>query len=398
MPSRPAGWGLVGSALIGAVLGGTLVAIFMVLALIGGVLVVMGTRHESRINDSAAAPNGKRHRGWIYGVIGALLVACGIPLMIQLLKQEAPLEPAVDAVPDAVISQPITAPKSSPESLEKLSRSEITGPEANKLTELGASPPENQVAAFTRLTGTEKPTDVQRAARNQAVVDAMIKAKGTVVIWDVVVNDIKAQGQGAFVITTKCAALAGQVTPEAQVQMAQPDVDISLMTRGGDEVKAVESLSGCAVIKVKGVVAGFDAATKKMLLSPAILVVAGAYHAADVKVDRIGESKQAATASSEAETSTKIPAEAEAKDSTLAARSVDPVEASEQSSDDRLRVVDAELNRVYGELMKSLSPERQIELKQSERAWVRKKEDACKRDQKCAVQFTEDRLVELSRQ
>lgn len=55
--SRVPGVLLIVCALAGAVLGGTLVAIFMVLALIGGILAVVGTKKPAVIPDPVSSVN-----------------------------------------------------------------------------------------------------------------------------------------------------------------------------------------------------------------------------------------------------------------------------------------------------------------------------------------------------
>lgn len=396
---RFAGWGLIASAILGAILGGTLVAIFMILALIGGILVVAGTKaNASASGDVAASSVGTQSRGKagvIAASIAALLVIGSIVAVALKPKDQAVPEEASQTAAPTVVGTPQDGVVTSAADLAKLALADVNGPEANKLTELGAAPPENQVAAFMRLSGTEKPTDAQLAARTKAVLDAMSKARGTVVVWEVVIDNVKAANGGVFKVTTKCSDLANQVTPPAQVQMAQPDTDIVLSTRNADELRAVESLAGCAVIKVKGIVASFDGTTKKIELRPAILVSAGTYNASDVNTSMKGTAAEPVV-NSEPTVAAKAFIESNEKEATLAARSV-PESGSNESDSDRLRIVDAELNKVYGNLMKTLPAQKRTELKQTEQTWVKNKEDVCKHDQKCLLRFTEERLVELSK-
>lgn len=53
--TRTPGIILIVTSILGAILGGTLVAIFMVLALIGGIMGTIGTKKRSSLVDNAAA-------------------------------------------------------------------------------------------------------------------------------------------------------------------------------------------------------------------------------------------------------------------------------------------------------------------------------------------------------
>jgi len=55
--SRVPGIILIVCAVVGAVLGGTLVAIFMVLALVGGILAVVGTKKPAEVLPAAPTPS-----------------------------------------------------------------------------------------------------------------------------------------------------------------------------------------------------------------------------------------------------------------------------------------------------------------------------------------------------
>ncbi|MBA5689396.1 lysozyme inhibitor LprI family protein [Rugamonas apoptosis] len=397
--AKPAGWGLIISAVLGAVLGGTFVAIFMALAFIGGILVLTSAKPNPSISattDVSATLHKGGGKGWLIAIVAVLVVIGSGGVVSMLGTKDQASEPVVEAPVGVGAPQATVAAGASAEALAKLVQADVTGPEANKLTELGAAPPDNQMAAFMRLSGTEKVTEAPQAARSKAVLDAMTKAKGTVIIWDLVVDNIKPAGAGAFHISTKCDELANRVTPPAQVQMAQPDTNVLLSSRTPDESKVIESLPGCSVIKVKAVVAGFDANTKKVQLNPAIIVKAGGYDAHDVKI--AGSSEVPAPISEIRPSVQETPhSEAEEKDAILSARNAQPMDDPAEPDHKRLYIVDAELNRVYAGLIKGLPAERRAELKQSEIAWIRKKEATCKQDLKCTIQFTEQRLVELNK-
>lgn len=397
--AKPAGWGLIISAVLGAILGGTFVAIFMVLAFIGGILVVAGAKSNPLTSATTVASVASRQgggKGWLIAIVAVVVVVGGGGVVSILGAKDNASVPALKA-PMNVDARPATvAVGASAEALAKLALANATGPEANKLTELGAAPPENQMAAFMRLSGTEKVTEEQQATRNKAVLDEMSKAKGTVVVWDLVVDNIKSAGAGAFNISTKCADLMNRVTTEAQVQMAQPNSNVLLTPRNQNESKVIENLAGCSVIKVKAVVAGFDANTKTVELNPAIIVKAGDYEAHDVKIAGTVQ-VPAVTLETRTTVQESVRSEAEEREAALLARAAQQQEEATEPNDKRLHIVDTELNRVYASLMKSLPLDRRAELKQSEIAWIRRKEATCKQDLKCAIQFTEVRLMDLSK-
>lgn len=393
-----AGWGLIVSALLGAVLGGTLVAIFMVLALIGGVLVLLGAKASppaQAVTTTSMSTQGGSRKVGIYSLVTIAVLICGIAAVSKHEKKEDGAKQAIEVPSVAATVSSVNVPGVSTSTLTELVQTDVTGPEANKLTELGAAPPENQIAAFMRLSGTEKPTEAQQAIRTKAVLDAMSKAKGTVVVWNLVVDNVTPTASGAFKISTKCMALTNKVTPPAQVQMEQPDTEVLLTSRSTDETKVIGSLSACSVLKVKGIVASFDDNTKKVILNPAIIVKAGSYEAHDVKTTS-GIDAADVSVKSKPPTETKVESEADNKEETLMARSTQPSDSTSESGNDQLRIADTELNKVYTNLMKSLPVEKRAELKKSELTWIKKKEAACKQDLKCIIQFTEQRLIEIS--
>ncbi|MHB1666485.1 DUF4352 domain-containing protein [Thiomonas sp.] len=79
--SRMAGVLLTLSALAGAILGGTMVAICMVLALVGGVLATLGTKPESAGTMLAPSTIPARRRGKLGKVLGAVAAVVAVAIV-----------------------------------------------------------------------------------------------------------------------------------------------------------------------------------------------------------------------------------------------------------------------------------------------------------------------------
>lgn len=399
---RPAGWGLVISSLLGAILGGTLVAVFMVFALIGGILVIMDAKKAPQAVAATEAypPSSlpqKRAKKWPYVIGSAILIVGGLAAAGHYAKTDVPVAeptPAAPALANSVVDNPAV--------VAELVHAPVTGPDAVKLTDLGASPPEDDVAAFKRLTGTEEPTSLQREARAKALNAAMSNAKGKTVVWDLVVNNITAAGQSpagsTYKISTKCEDLENRVVPDAQIQKSHPKTEVLLTARSDVESKAIQALAGCSVIKVKGVLANYDA-KGNVELNPAIIVQAGKYKANDVIVSDMQSTPEPKVAAAPAPTDTsKSMSEAEEKESILAARNVQEEQPTQEDSTTTLTTLDKQLNRTYADLMKTLPQDKRAELKRGELVWIRNKEATCKQDAACLAQLTKERLEALASQ
>lgn len=402
---RPAGWGLAVSALLGAVLGGTLVAVFMVLAFIGGILVIMGAKKAPQaVAATEAYPpsslSQKSAKKWPYVIGSAILIVGGLAAAGHYAKTDVPVAeptPAAPALANSVVDNPAA--------VAELVHAPVTGPDAVKLTDLGASPPEDEVAAFKRLTSTKEPTSLQRETRAKALNVAMSNTKGKTVVWDLVVNNITAAGQSpagsAYKISTKCEDLENRVVPDAQIQKSHPKTEVLLTARNDVESKAIQALAGCSVIKVKGVVANYDA-KGNVELNPAIIVQAGKYKADDVVISTVQQNTSTmATATAIAEvlapSAPTSMSEADAKKAALAARSTEP-EPAQQDNSASLQAADKELNVVYGHLIGNLPAEKRAELKRFELDWIHNKDTTCGKDVVCLTKFTQERTKVLAAQ
>lgn len=403
---KSAGWGLIISSILGAFLGGTLVAIFMVLSLIGGILVIAGAKKPAQADASPIAYAADRSatqgtKKWPYVIGAAVLLLGGVGIAAQYAKKDNPQASTSPQPEPGSLSTTTSASTDSNYDLAALAQAPVTGPESRALTEWMDTEGQDQVAMFKRLTGTEVTTDLQRQARAKALQVALADAKGKVVVWEVVVNNVAAAGAGStgtnYRISTKCKDLENRVVPPAMTQKAHPATDVMLTGRSTEEDKALQLLSGCSVIKVKGIVSQYDAAGK-VVLNPAILVQAGDYRAANVVVD--DSPNLSATHSTEATTDAsarpaQVISEADEREATLAARMADQSEPKQIDNATALKEADKELNGTYTRLMGTLGTDKRAELKRSEIAWIRNKESSCKQDLECLIRFTRQRNEEL---
>ncbi|MFS2138542.1 lysozyme inhibitor LprI family protein [Duganella sp. Dugasp56] len=403
--SKPkgAGWGLTISAILGAILGGTLVAIFMVLAFIGGVLAIAGAKTAPQASSTPDAYRPSSHteksaKKWPYAVACAIILVGGLAAAGRYAKTDAPAAESIPTAPTAANSNVDNFA-----SISELVHAPITGPEAVMLTDFGASPPEDQVAAFKRLSGTEELTSLQREARAKALNTALSNAKGKTVVWDLVVNNVASSGQstagGIYRISTKCAGLENRVIPEAQIQKAHPKTEVLVTARNDDEIKAMQALATCSVVRVKGVVANYDN-KGNVELNPAIIVQTGNYKAHDVVISNTQDVAVPAPPIAETLAHTDTPkstTEAGDKEAALSARSAqqDPVQ---QENPATLQAADKELNATYVRLMKNLPPEKRTELKRMELDWIRNRDANCGQDIACLTKFTQERTKELATQ
>lgn len=401
---RLAGWGMIISSILGAILGGTLVALFMALALVGGMLSLFGGRQPLAVELREATAGGatrkdQKSRSWlvliVVGVV--LLVAMGINRQMRTV----PSDPI--ALPGDVVDS-----KADGDALARAPDSMI---ESKTFTEWAGIAEDDELTAFAKLSGTYKPTTLQQEARVAELQKSLLNAKGKAVIWDVIVRDVSSEAAG-FSVSTKCDALEGKVDTLGLVQKMQPDLAVVLIPRNSDDKRAIQSLQKCTVAKIKGRIESYDT-DGKIPLSPAILVAAGPYVASDV----LGYPK----AAGQTEQPSKIVAETNARvispPASAASASMDPPAQSQavvggsstkaQSEEARvpelqqpspeisLREADTELNRVYKALMMTLDKAKQAELKRSEVSWIRAKEKECGTDSGCLKRQTDARIAEL---
>lgn len=221
---RGAGIGLIIVSIAGAILGGTLVAVCMVLSLIGGILAVIGGK-KTPVNaspETAGAPTKKSSAWlWVGGSVTALVVA------VVAIGSLAPSRPKSDPIADLAAAQ--------------ASRLQAEG-ELSELFALGS-----------------KNTNLQRENKLREI-------KGQVVEWTLPVYEVHRSGDG-YKIQTKTKVRVGSFGTDLIGTF------IRITPRSDEEMRQIEALKTDDLVTFKGRIEG--ATLRKLDIKPAILAARG---------------------------------------------------------------------------------------------------------------------------
>lgn len=244
---RGAGYALIVIALAGAVLGGTLVAVCMVLVLIAGILAIVGARARPRLDrDGAPLRPSARPARPIWLPVASMLALAGI-LAVGLTQLNGPGSP----------------PSGAPATAAATSR-------AQAIAELEAAPasalsPSGELAAAFELGGAA--TDVQRE-------NAFRVIDGQVVVWELPVFDVKRRDEGYRIATEGHVTTLFGPSPRIRTR-------VFITPRNDAERQQIEALTTGQMIRFKGRIKGV--ALRQLEIEPAILWAATEVPAARVQ-------------------------------------------------------------------------------------------------------------------
>lgn len=234
---RGAGVALIVIAISGAVLGGTLVAICMVLALIAGILAILGARGRPQpangaISIQTAAIITRPHKRssaliWMLG--GAAAVIGGLLVVGWLTSSE-----------NGAATAEVTPSRPNPVA-------ELESAEASDLK------PTGELAATLELGGAY--TDVQRENAFRAI-------QGKVVAWELPVYDVTRHDDSYRVSTESHVMTLFGPSPMVATRL-------TITPRNEAERQRIESLKTGQMIRVKGRIKGI--ALRRLEIDPAIL-------------------------------------------------------------------------------------------------------------------------------
>ncbi|ANH73635.1 hypothetical protein ACS15_2221 [Ralstonia insidiosa] len=226
---KGAGIGLVIVSILGAILGGTLVAVFMVLALIGGVLAIIGSHQASQPVAYApniasdippnGAPQGAPSRKSTKTVALAVLVAIGLVVLVIGVINGGHHGPAVST------SDPVA---------------QLDGTPPSDLR------PDGELAAVFALGS--RSTDLQREKQEAEI-------KGKVVAWRLPVYEVSKRGDGYRIQTSSGRGVIGTF--------------LTLTARTTAERQFIEGLHTGDSISFKGKIKGIS--MRSIDIEPAIL-------------------------------------------------------------------------------------------------------------------------------
>ena len=229
--SRPKGSGilLILISVAGAILGGTFVAVCLVLSLIGGVLALFTTRHTKAPiieSEQPAAPSDKRKLwGWKLagGALGLVVLVLGLGNLATNNKR--------------------------PEASTNAQQPTVSRP--GPLEELAAATPSN-IRPDGKLAELfsfgSKNTDIQRE-------NALKELKGQVIAWRLPVYEVKRRGDNYSVQTSSTRDYVGAF--------------VTITPRSDDERRFIEGLTTGQMIAFRGVIK--DTTMRSFNIAPAIL-------------------------------------------------------------------------------------------------------------------------------
>ncbi len=215
---RWAGMALIICSILGVVLGGTMVAICMVLSLIGGILAAIGARKEMSGEDPKASR--RKRLAWAGTGIAVCLVLIGIAIMPG--KDGA--APKTDPLADLVAMQP--------------SDLKAEG-ELSEMFALGS-----------------KHTDLQREKKSKEII-------GKVVQWRLPVYEVSKSG-GSYRIQTQTRIGTGMFGTNLVGTF------VYITPRSDEDSKIIEALKTDDMICFKGQIA--DTSLRTLTIKPAVLV------------------------------------------------------------------------------------------------------------------------------
>ncbi len=226
--SRWAGIALIVSSILGAFLGGTLVAICMALSLIGGILAVIGAKKDAPMpqeTEPARAPSvtagaSRKKLFWILGSIGMFLILSGIVALTG--KDE--IKPKADPIAQLASTQP---------------------------ADLKADGELSEIFTFD-----SKYTDLQRDNKAKEII-------GKVVQWQLPVYEVSKSGDGYKVQTQSQIGFGG---------FARNFVGtfVYITPRTDEDRHIIEGLKTGDIISFKGRINGTS--LRSLTVKPAIIV------------------------------------------------------------------------------------------------------------------------------
>lgn len=231
---RGAGMALVCIAVLGAVLGGTLVAICMVLAAIAGILAILGARGRPQPANERATIHSpdigalplKRSSTWKWMLAGTTAIIGAVLFAGWLTSSEK------GAAATPALRNPVA---------------ELESAEASDLK------PTGELAAILELGGAH--TEVQRENTFRAI-------QGKVVVWELPVYDVKREDSSYRIATESLATTIFGPSPMVATR-------ITITPRSEAERQDIESLKTGQTIRFKGRINGI--AMRRLEISPAIL-------------------------------------------------------------------------------------------------------------------------------
>jgi len=228
--ARPkgAGIGLIISSILGAVLGGTIVAVCMALSLIGGILAVVGTKktpaatlpEEPAQNTPTANQVSSKKLYWIGGSIGLLVLVIGV----AMIGGKGDLKSKADPLTELASAQP------------------------------GNLQPEGELSELFALGS--KYTDLQRENKSKEII-------GQVVQWQLPVYEVSTSGGGYKIQTRGSVSIGGYGK-----DLIGTFIHITPMD--SEDRKIIENMKTDDVISFKGRIAG--TAMRMLTIKPAILI------------------------------------------------------------------------------------------------------------------------------
>jgi len=218
---KGAGIGLIMASLAGAVLGGTFVAVCMVLPLVGGILAIAGRKTAAPLvtGDAASIPRAGRGR-LVLGIAG------GLAALIVVLT-------VIGANQSGTTGRTQTEAKRDP--LDALA-TDVPAPIA----------PGGELAALFALGSNN--TDVQRETGLAAI-------KGKLVAWTLPVYEVKRNGDNYKIQTNSSRAAIGTF--------------ITVTPRSDEDRHFIEALTTGQTVAVRGIVK--DVFMRSLVIAPAIL-------------------------------------------------------------------------------------------------------------------------------
>jgi len=228
--ARPkgAGIGLIISSILGAVLGGTIVAVCMALSLIGGILAVVGAKktpaaalpEEPAQNMPPANTASGKKLYWIGGGIGLLVLVIGV----AMIAGKGDLKSKADPLTELASAQP------------------------------GNLQPEGELSELFALGS--KYTDLQRENKSKEII-------GQVVQWRLPVYEVSKSKEGYKIQTRGSVSIGGYGKDLI-------GTFIHITPRDDEDRKIIETMKTDDVIAFKGRIAGTS--MRMLTIKPAILI------------------------------------------------------------------------------------------------------------------------------
>lgn len=245
---------LIASAILGGLLGGTLVAVCMALPFIGGILGLFATHNKSasdNITSVQAKPSFDNNKKSVFKsiLIVFVLVISGILLGIYLIPSNTEKISSTDNNVSLVTGRSVPAQDGMFEENKEIAA--LQGATHNR--ELR---PDGRLAEVFALNSSS--TNVQR----KKILEEL---KGQVVIWSLPISDIK-KNEENFLVTTDGAATEIWRDEENSLVSAQ----ITIVPRTGEDIEYLLKLNQGDFLQFKGLLTG-DTTLRHLEIKPAIV-------------------------------------------------------------------------------------------------------------------------------